>query len=125
MNRPFNVVLAAAVAIIGGLVSIAFLATALIDSDLASLSLAHAGFALLFAVLFFGFAGQLFPNGTINYQSVIALGLLTIIAVAVGIVVEPKGVNLSYGIALFIIAAIQVILVLPARSEKWVSLDRE
>ena len=66
MKRPFNVVLAAAAAIIGGLVSIAFLATALMNSDLASLSLTHAGFALLFAVLFFGFAGQLFPNGTAN-----------------------------------------------------------
>ena len=124
MKRPLNVVLAAAAAIIGGLVSIAFLATALMSSDLASLSLTHAGFALLFAVLFFGFAGQLFPNGTVNYAAVIALGLLTIIAVAVGIVVEPKGVNLNYGIALFIIAVIQIILILPARAEKWVSLDR-
>ena len=123
-ERPSNVVMAAGVAIIGGLVSIAFLATALINSDLETISYNQAGFALLYAVLFFGFAGQCFPNGKCNYTATIVLGLLTVIAVAIGIVVEPKGVNLYYGIALFIIAAIQILLVLPAKTEKWVSFDR-
>ena len=124
-NRPSNVIMAAGVAIIGGLVSIAFLATAIINSDnFQSISYSQAGFALLYAVLFFGFAGQLYPNAKCNYNATIILGLLTIIAIAAGIVVEPKGVNLYYGIALFVIAVIQILLVLPSRTERWVEFDR-
>ena len=125
MNRPSNVAMAAFVAIIGGLVSIAFLATALINSDnFQAISYNQAGFALLFAVLFFGFAGMCFPDGKGDYNGLIIVGLLTIIAVAVAIVIEPKDVNLYFGIALFVIAAIQVILVLPSVTEKWVKVDR-
>ena len=124
-NRPSNVIMAAGVAIIGGLVSIAFLATAIINSDnFESISYSQAGFALLYAVLFFGFAGQLYPNGKCNYNATIILGLMTVIAIAVGIVLEPRDVNLYYGIALFIIAVIQILLVLPAKTEKWVAFDR-
>ena len=125
MNRPSNVAMAAFVAIIGGLVSIAFLATALINSDnFQAISYNQAGFALLFAALFFGFAGMCYPDGKGDYNGMIIVGLLTIISVAIAIVIEPKDVNLYFGIALFVIAAIQVILVLPSVTEKWVKVDR-
>ena len=125
MKRPINVTLAAALAIIGGLVSIAFLATALINSDnFQAISFNQAGFALLFAALFFGFAGMCFPDGKGDYTGMIIVGLLTVIAVAISIVIEPKDVNLYFGIALFIIAALQVLLVLPKKTEKWVKVDR-
>ena len=125
MNRPSNVAMAAFVAIIGGLVSIAFLATALINSDnFQAISYNQAGFALLFAALFFGFAGMCYPDGKGDYNGMIIVGLLTIISIAIAIVIEPKDVNLYFGIALFVIAAIQVILVLPSVTEKWVKTDR-
>ncbi len=125
MNRPSNVAMAAFVAIIGGLVSIAFLATALINSDnFQAISYNQAGFALLFAALFFGFAGMCYPDGKGDYNGMIIVGLLTIISIAIAIVIEPKDVNLYFGIALFVIAAIQVILVLPSVTEKWVKVDR-
>ena len=125
MNRPINVKMAGFLAVIGGLVAIAFLATALINSDnFNAISYSQAGFALLFAALFFGFAGMCFPDGKGNYTGMIIVGLLTVIAVAVSIVIEPKGVNLYYGIALFIIAALQTLLFLPKRAEKWVQVDR-
>ena len=124
-TRPSNVTMAAFVAVIGGLVSIAFLATALINSDnFQSISYNQAGFALLFAALFFGFAGMCFPDGKGDYVGMISVGLLTVVAIAISIIVEPKGVNLYYGIALFIIAVIQILLVLPAKTEKWVKVDR-
>ena len=125
MNTPANVAMAAFVAIIGGLVSIAFLATALINSDnFQAISYNQAGFALLFAALFFGFAGMCYPDGKGDYNGMIIVGLLTIISIAIAIVIEPKDVNLYFGIALFVIAAIQVILVLPSVTEKWVKVDR-
>ena len=112
-------------AVIGGLVAIAFLATALINSDnFNAISYSQAGFALLFAALFFGFAGMCFPDGKGDYTGMIIVGLLTVIAVAISIVIEPKDVNLYFGIALFIIAALQVLLVLPKKTEKWVKVDR-
>ena len=117
--------MAAALAIIGGLVSIAFLATALINSDnFQAISFNQAGFALLFAALFFGFAGMCFPDGKGDYNGMIIVGLLTVIAIAIAIVIEPKDVNLYFGIALFVIAAIQILLVLPKKAEKWVKVDR-
>ena len=125
MTRPPHVAMAAFVAIIGGLVSIAFLATALINSDnFQAISYNQAGFALLFAALFFGFAGMCYPDGKGDYNGMIIVGLLTIISIAIAIVIEPKDVNLYFGIALFVIAAIQVILVLPSVTEKWVKVDR-
>lgn len=125
MKRPSNVTMAAFVAVIGGLVSIAFLATALMNSDnFQSISYNQAGFALLFAVLFFGFAGMCFPDGKGDYNGLIIVGLLTVISIAIAIVIEPKDVNLYYGIALFVIAAIQIFLVLPKKTEKWVKVDR-
>ena len=125
MNRPSNVAMAAYLAVIGGLVSIAFLATALINSDnFQAISYNQAGFALLFAALFFGFAGMCYPDGKGDYNGMIIVGLLTIISIAIAIVIEPKDVNLYFGIALFVIAAIQVILVLPSVTEKWVKVDR-
>ena len=124
-KRPSNVTMAAFVAVIGGLVSIAFLATALINSDnFQSIAYNQAGFALLFAVLFFGFAGMCTPDGKGDYNGLIIVGLLTVISIAIAIVIEPKDVNLYYGIALFVIAAIQILLVLPKKTEKWVKVDR-
>ena len=122
-ERPINVVMASVLAVIGGLVAIAFLAVAFIDIDPDSSTFTQAALAMLLAVLFFGFAGQLFPNGKGNYTSLIVLGLITIVAVSVTIVVDIDN-NLKFGIALFIIAALMVLLLLPARTEKWVSRDR-
>lgn len=122
-ERPLNVVMASALAIIGGLVAIAFLAVAFIDIDPNSSTYTQAALAMLLAVLFFGFAGQLFSNGTCNYISLIALGLITILAITATIIVDPDH-NTKFGIALFIIAVLQILLVLPGRTEKWVIRDR-
>ena len=54
-ERPLNVVMASALAIIGGLVAIAFLAVAFIDIDPNSSTYTQAALAMLLAVLFFGF----------------------------------------------------------------------
>ena len=125
-KRPMNVAMASAVAIIGGLVSFAFIAVASVKlnfeiSDIKIIT--RLGLAVLITVLFFGFAGMAFPNGKGTYLSMIALGLFTVIAIAVTIVLDTKN-NLGFGIALFIIAVIQVLLVLPYRTEKWVETDR-
>ncbi len=122
-ERPANVAMAAIVAIIGGLVAIAFLAVAFINIDPEKSTFTQAALAMLIAVLFFGFAGQLFPDGKGSYLSLIILGLITVITVAVVIVVDPDN-NLKFGIALFIIAVIETLLILPAKTEKWIKYDR-
>ena len=122
-ERPKNVVLASTVAIIGGLVSIAFLATTLMNIDADKGTFIPVAIAMLMAVLFFGFAGQCFPDGKGDYTSLVCLGLITVIAAAAMIIVDIDN-NLYFGIALFIIAAVECILVLPARTEKWIRRDR-
>ena len=122
-KRPKNVVMAAAVAVIGGLVSIAFLATALINIDPNSSTFTQAALAMLIAVLFFGFAGQLYPNGSSAYVPVLIIGLINVIAIAVTIIVDIDA-NFKFGIALFVIAVLEVILVLPSVTEKWIAFDR-
>ena len=122
-ERPINVVMASFVAIIGGLVAVAFLAVALIDIDPESSTFTQAALAMLLAVLFFGFAGQLFPNGKGSYLSLIIVGLITIIAISVTIVTDVDN-NLKFGIALFILATLEILLVLPGRTEKWIIRDR-
>ncbi len=121
--RPKNVVLASALAVIGGLVSIAFLATALMNIDPETSTYTQAALAMLIAVLFFSFAGQLYPNGSTGYLPVIIIGLINVIVIAVTIVVDVNK-NMNFGIALFILAAISVIFVLPAATEKWINFDR-
>lgn len=121
--RPKNVVLASALAVIGGLVSIAFLATALMNIDPETSTYTQAALAMLIAVLFFAFAGQLYPNGSTGYLPVVIIGLINVIVIAVTIVVDVDK-NMNFGIALFIIAAISVIFVLPAATEKWINFDR-
>ena len=122
-ERPKNVVMASIVAIIGGLVAVAFLAVAFINIDPETSTYTQAALAMLLAVLFFGFAGQLFPNGKGNYISLIIVGLITIIAIAVTIVTNIDN-NLNFGIALFVIAVIMILLVLPGSTEKWINADR-
>lgn len=122
-ERPKNVVMASIVAIIGGLVAVAFLAVAFINIDPETSTYTQAALAMLLAVLFFGFAGQLFPNGKGNYISLIIVGLITIIAIAVTIITDIDN-NLNFGIALFVIAVIMILLVLPGSTEKWINADR-
>ena len=122
-ERPKNVVMASAVAIIGGLVSIAFLATALMNIDPDNSTFTQAAVAMLMAVLFFGFAGQLYPNGKGTYLSLVCLGLITVVAVAVMIILDVKN-NLNFGIALFVFAALETMLVLPSKTETWINFDR-
>ena len=122
-QRPMNVVMASTLAIIGGLIAVAFLAVAFINIDPIFSTWTQAGLAMLLAVLFFGFAGQLFPNGKGNYLSLIVLGLITIVAIAVTIIVDVDN-NWKFGIALFVIAALQILLVLPQKTEKWMIRDR-
>ena len=115
--------MASTLAIIGGLIAVAFLAVAFINIDPIFSTWTQAGLAMLLAVLFFGFAGQLFPNGKGNYLSLIVLGLITIVAIAVTIIVDVDN-NWKFGIALFVIAALQILLVLPQKTEKWMIRDR-
>ena len=122
-ERPINVVMASFVAIVGGLVAMAFLAVALMNVDAETGTYTQVALAMLLAVLFFGYAGQLFPNGKGSYMSLILLGLITIIAIAVTIIVDTDA-NLKFGMALFIIAVLEILLVLPGRTEKWVIRDR-
>ena len=122
-ERPINVVMASFLAIIGGLVAIAFLAVALIDIDPNSSTYTQAALAMLLAVLFFGFAGQLFPDGKGSYLALIVLGLITVVAVCVTIIVDIDH-NMKFGMALFVISALMVLLVLPGRTEKWIIRDR-
>ena len=122
-ERPKNVVMASAVAVIGGLVSIAFLAVALMNIDPNSSTFTQAAVAMLMAVLFFGFAGQLYPNGKGSYLALVSLGLITVVAVAVMIILDTKN-NLNFGIALFVFAALETMLVLPSKTETWIKYDR-
>ena len=122
-ERPINVVMASFVAIVGGLVAMAFLAVALMNVDAETGTYTQVALAMLLAVLFFGYAGQLFPNGKGSYMSLILLGLITIISIAVTIIVDTDA-NLKFGMALFIIAVLEILLVLPGRTEKWVIRDR-
>ena len=122
-ERPINVVMASFVAVVGGLVAIAFLAVALMNINAETGDYAQVALAMLLAVLFFGYAGQLFPNGKGSYVSLILLGLITIITIAVTIIVNVDA-NVKFGIALFVIAVLEVLLVLPARTEKWIIRDR-
>ena len=122
-ERPINVVMASFVAVVGGLVAMAFLAVALMNVNAETGTYTQVALAMLLAVLFFGYAGQLFPNGKGSYMSLILLGLITIVAIAVTIIVDTDA-NLKFGMALFIIAVLEILLVLPGRTEKWVIRDR-
>ena len=122
-ERPINVVMASFVAVVGGLVAIAFLAVALMNINAETGDYAQVALAMLLAVLFFGYAGQLFPNGKGSYVSLILLGLITIITISVTIIVNVDA-NVKFGIALFVIAVLEVLLILPARTEKWIIRDR-
>ena len=122
-KRPANVSMAFALAIIGGLVSIAFLAVAIINVDPATGTYTQAALAMLIAVLFFGFAGQLYNNGTASYIGTIAIGLINVIVIAVTIITDVEN-NLLFGIALFVLAVISVLLALPYNTEKWINYDR-
>ena len=122
-ERPINVVMASIVAVVGGLVAIAFLAVALMNINAETGDFTQVALAMLLAVLFFGYAGQLFPNGKGNYVSLILLGLITIITISVTIIVNTD-TNLKFGMALFVIAVLEVFLILPARTEKWIIRDR-
>ena len=123
-KRPVNVAMASVLAIIGGIVSLAFLAVAFTNTDLQNGDLTKAVTAMLMAVLFFGFAGQCFPNGKGAYLSLVCLGLITVIASAVMIIIDTEN-NLKFGIAFFVLAALMTLLVLPTSTEKWISVDRE
>ena len=122
-SRPKNVVMASVVAIIGGLVAIAFLAAALINIDPNSSTYTQAAIAMLITVLFFGLAGQLYPEGKGDYLGVLIVGLINVIVIAVAIIVDTKA-NMGFCIPLFIIAVIAVLLILPNATEKWISYDR-
>ena len=122
-KRPTNVVMAAALAVIGGLVAIAFLAVAIMNISADNGSFDQSVFAMLIAVLFFGLAGQLYPNGKSSYLPVVILGLINVIVITVAIVTDVSN-NFNFGIALFIIAILDVLLLLPACTEKWVNFDR-
>jgi len=122
-NRPINVVMASVLAVIGGLVAIAFLAAALISIDPNSSTFTQAAVAMLIAVLFFGLAGQLYPGGKNSYMGVLMVGLINVVVIAVAIVVDTNAF-MNFGIPLFIIAVITVLLILPNASERWVRYDR-
>lgn len=121
--RPKNVVLASAIAVIGGLVAVAFLAVALINIDPENGTFVQAALAMLIAVLFFGFAGQLYPNATSGYVGTVIIGLINVITIAVVIITDVEN-NLYFGIAMFVLAVIAVLLILPYKTEKWVAYDR-
>ena len=123
-SRPTNVAMASALALIGGLVSVAFLATALINIDPETSTFTQAAIAMLITVLFFGLSGMLLPHGKGDYMGVVAVGLINVVTIAVAIVVDTKA-NMNFCIPLFIIAVITVLLILPNITEKWVVYDRE
>ena len=106
-KRPTNVVMAAALAVIGGLVAIAFLAVAIMNISADNGSFDQSVFAMLIAVLFFGLAGQLYPNGKSSYLPVVILGLINVVVITVAIVTDVSN-NFNFGIALFIIAILDV-----------------
>ena len=54
----------------------------------------------------------------------VCIGLIAVIASAALIIVDTDN-NLYFGIAFFALAALATILILPAKTEKWVSVDRE
>ena len=122
-SRPKNVAIATYVAIIGGLVAVAFLATALINIDPETSTFTQAAIAMLIAVLFFGLAGQLFPEGKGGYLGILAIGLINVVVIAVAIIVDTEA-NMNFCIPLFIIAVIAVLLILPNATEKWINYDR-
>ena len=120
-ERPANVKWATLLAVIGGLVSIAFLAASLMNAEAAG-TFVTVGFAMVIAVLFFGIAGQLYPHGMVNYAPLIILNIINIVAVTGSVIFDSN--NLGFGIPLFVLAALVDILLLAPVTERWVHYDR-
>lgn len=122
MERPKNVVLASAVAVIGGIVAIAGMGWAF-SNELTTDSLLYIASIAFIAVLFFASAGALYQNGKGNYIGIIIIEILNVIVSAAFICMNVKG-DYYFGIAFLAIAIVVILLSLPSKTEKWVKLDR-
>lgn len=121
-SRPINVVAGSAVAVIGGLVAIAFMAIKL-NGVRADNTIVFAAVTMLIAVLFFAMAGSLYSNAKTDYLPMVIIGLINVAVIAAMIVLDVKA-NVVFGGILLAIAIIVELLVLPAVTEKWVAYDR-
>lgn len=121
-GRPINVIAASAIAILGGLVAIAYLAIRL-DAVDADNTIVYAAVTMLIAVLFFAMAGFLYSNGKGDYLPMVLIGLINVVVISAFIIVNVD-VNLVFGAILLAIAVILELLVLPEVTEKWIAYDR-
>lgn len=122
MNRPKNVVLGSAIAVIGGIVAIAALAWAF-SNELTTDSLMFISMIMFIAVLFFASAGFLYSNGKSNFIGLIIIELINVVISAVFICTNIKG-DYAFGIAFLVFAILVTLFSLPGCTEKWMELDR-
>ena len=123
MNRPTNVVLASATAIVGGIVAIAAMAWVFSNEITSTDSFSYLLGILLVAVLFFASAGFLYQNGKGNYYGCLIVELINVIVSAAFICLNVKG-EYQFGIAFLVISILVVIFTLPSKAERWMALDR-
>ena len=84
---------------------------------------ARAAVAMLIAVLFFGVAGQLFPNGKGEYLSLVIISLINVVVIA-ALAISDVEKNLVIECVLMAFAIVVSFLLLPQCTEKWVAFDR-
>lgn len=121
-GRPKNVVAASAVAVLGGLFAIAWMAVEFINVR-ADDTIVKAAVTMLIAVLFFAMAGYLYTNGKGDYLPLLLIGLINVVVIAAFIITDVKG-NVVWGGIALAIAIVLELLVLPEATEKWIAYDR-
>jgi hypothetical protein len=119
-ERPVNVIAGSAVAVLGGIVSIAAMAWGF--DPYADNALLRVGLLLLIAALFFASAGFMYPNGKSNWAS---LMFITVANAAIILCDLFYGsINEWFGAILFVMAVAVAILAAPKSTGRWMQIDR-
>lgn len=120
-RRPLNVRIAAALAILGGLISFVIMSAEMGMVETQD-RFSHVIATALFTSLFFGIAGQLLPNGKGKYIPLIILNMLNVLTIAAVTMIDVKN-RLVQGMVLLIVAISISMLLLPHSAEGWMGTD--
>jgi len=119
-ERPGKVIITSALAIIGGILTIASMAMYFNPSD--EKVLTEVGLALLIAVLFFAVGGTMYRNGQSSWKSTVFLCFVNVAIIACDVLY--KTMNQNFGVVLFLLALFVALLTACPSTAKWIAADR-
>lgn len=119
-ERPGKVIITSALAIIGGILTIASMAMYFDPGS--EKVLAEVGLALLIAVLFFAVGGTLYRNGQSSWKSTVFLSFMNVAVIACDILY--KTMDQYFGAVLLLIALFVALLAACPSTAKWIVTDR-